>query len=60
MVINFRACKINRDMYKLARTPILIKKKNLVRISSKVKFRVKRFDFFSLYPGRVGGDLKSR
>jgi hypothetical protein len=29
MIINFRTHKINRDMYKLARTPILIKKKTL-------------------------------
>ena len=27
MVINFRARKINQNMYKLAQTPILIKKK---------------------------------
>ena len=27
MIINFRVCKINRDVYKLTQTPTLIKKK---------------------------------
>jgi len=26
MIINFRVCKINRDVYKLTQTPTLIKK----------------------------------
>jgi len=30
MVVNFRTRKINRDTRKLARTPILIKKKNVL------------------------------
>jgi hypothetical protein len=35
MIVNFKGCKISRGAYKLARTPTLLKKKELIITNSK-------------------------
>jgi len=37
MIVNFRVCKINRGIYKLTQTIILIEKKKLTRTAILIK-----------------------